>query len=67
MNVRIGLTVEQRGMWAMIGTCIAMAIWTSGLLYMTSKSEKKRLAELSSQDGVEDNSSTKDHEAERIV
>lgn len=29
----------------MIGTCIALAIWTTGLLYLTRKSEKKRLLE----------------------
>jgi ACS family pantothenate transporter-like MFS transporter len=29
-------------MWAMIGTCIALALWTTGLLYLTRRSEKKR-------------------------
>lgn len=29
----------------MIGTSIALAIWTSGLLYLTSKAEKKRILE----------------------
>lgn len=29
----------------MIGTCIVMAIWTTGLLYLTSRAEKKRLLE----------------------
>lgn len=29
----------------MIGTSIALAIWTSGLLYLTSRAEKKRLLE----------------------
>jgi hypothetical protein len=29
----------------MIGTCIAMAIWTSGLLYMTARTEKRRAVE----------------------
>jgi ACS family pantothenate transporter-like MFS transporter len=32
-------------MWAMIATCIALAIWTSGLLYLTNKAEKKRIVE----------------------
>jgi MFS transporter, ACS family, pantothenate transporter len=36
-------------MYAMIGTCIAMAIWTSGLLYMTLKTEKNRLAVIEEQ------------------
>ncbi|RDL37146.1 uncharacterized protein BP5553_04579 [Venustampulla echinocandica] len=31
-----------KGMWAMIGTCLAMAIWTSGLLFMTMRAEKAR-------------------------
>jgi ACS family pantothenate transporter-like MFS transporter len=35
--------VEQRGMWAMIGTCIALGLWTTGLLWMTVRSEKRRL------------------------
>jgi len=29
----------------MIGTSIALVIWTSGLLYMTTKAEKKRVTE----------------------
>ena len=29
----------------MIGTSIALVIWTSGLLYMTMKAEKKRITE----------------------
>lgn len=28
----------------MIGICIAMGVWTSGLLYMSMKSEKRRIA-----------------------
>jgi ACS family pantothenate transporter-like MFS transporter len=32
-------------MWAMIATCIVLGIWTSGLLYMTNKAEKKRIVE----------------------
>jgi hypothetical protein len=39
------LTSTQKGMWAMIGTSIALVIWTSGLLYMTTKAEKKRVTE----------------------
>ena len=27
----------------MIGTCIALGLWTSGLLYMTVRAEKRRL------------------------
>ncbi|KUJ12367.1 MFS general substrate transporter [Mollisia scopiformis] len=34
-----------KGMYAMIGTSIALAIWTSGLLYLTTRAEKKRLVE----------------------
>jgi len=33
----------QRGMWAMIGTSIALGIWTSGLMWVSAKEEKKRL------------------------
>lgn len=29
----------------MIGTSIALAVWTTGLLYMTTRSEKKRVLE----------------------
>jgi ACS family pantothenate transporter-like MFS transporter len=29
----------------MIGTSIVLVIWTSGLLYLTSKAEKKRITE----------------------
>jgi MFS transporter, ACS family, pantothenate transporter len=32
-------------MWAMIGTSIALVIWTSGLIYMAMKAEKKRATE----------------------
>jgi ACS family pantothenate transporter-like MFS transporter len=32
-------------MWAMIGTSVALVIWTSGLLYMVTKTEKKRANE----------------------
>jgi hypothetical protein len=39
------LTSLQKGMWAMIGTSIALVIWTSGLLYMATDAEKKRVAE----------------------
>jgi len=42
----------------MIATCIALAIWTSGLLYMTTKNEKKRLLESDNEaQGVEDKGS----------
>ncbi|EON62435.1 hypothetical protein W97_01657 [Coniosporium apollinis CBS 100218] len=34
-----------RGMWAMIGCSIALALWTTGLLYMTARSERRREAE----------------------
>ncbi len=33
----------------MIGTSIALAIWTTGLLYMTARTEKKRLLEAESE------------------
>jgi hypothetical protein len=29
----------------MIGTCIAMAIWTSGLLYFTRREEQRRVGD----------------------
>ncbi|CAG8975395.1 hypothetical protein HYALB_00011476 [Hymenoscyphus albidus] len=32
-----------KGMYAMIGTSIALAIWAAGLLYVSVKSEKKRV------------------------
>lgn len=32
-----------KGMWAMIGTCIALVIWTTGLLWMTVRAEKERI------------------------
>ncbi|KAF2494001.1 pantothenate transporter [Lophium mytilinum] len=32
-----------RGMWAMIATSIALAVWTTGMLYMTVREEKKRV------------------------
>lgn len=31
-----------KGMWAMIGTCIALVIWTAGLSFMTARSESRR-------------------------
>lgn len=37
----------------MIGTSIALAIWTSGLLFLTSRAEKKRLLEGQTQVGDE--------------
>jgi MFS transporter, ACS family, pantothenate transporter len=30
----------------MIGTSLALVIWTSGLLYMTTKAEKKRVTDV---------------------
>jgi hypothetical protein len=30
-------------MWAMIGTAIALGIWTAGLMWMSSREEKNRL------------------------
>lgn len=44
-HVIILLTSLQKGMWAMIGTSIALVIWTSGLLYMANNAEKKRVTE----------------------
>jgi len=32
-------------MWAMIACSIALAIWTTGVTYMTHRDEKKRVAE----------------------
>ena len=49
------LTSVQKGMWAMIGTSIALVIWTSGLLYMATKTEKKRVAEAQVEFGDEKN------------
>jgi hypothetical protein len=31
-------------MWAMIGTCIALGIWTTGLLLVSTRAEKRRLS-----------------------
>lgn len=42
-DVRIWvLTVEQKGMWALIGTCIALMVWSTGLLYIAASAEKRR-------------------------
>lgn len=30
-------------MWAMIGTSIALSIWTTGLMWMSAREEKRRL------------------------
>jgi hypothetical protein len=38
-------------MWAMIGTCIAMAIWTSGLLWFTKREEDRRVLKPESETG----------------
>jgi hypothetical protein len=43
----------QKGMWAMIGTSIALVLWTSGLLYLTTKAEKKRITEAEAEIGDE--------------
>jgi len=32
-----------RGMWAMIGTSISLGIWTTGLLWVSTRAEKRRL------------------------
>jgi len=42
-----------KGMWAMIGTSIALVIWTSGLLHLTTKAEKKRVTEVEAEVGDE--------------
>ncbi|RDW75283.1 hypothetical protein BP6252_06425 [Coleophoma cylindrospora] len=34
-----------KGMWAMIAMCILLAIWTTGLIWMVDRTEKKRLTE----------------------
>ncbi len=39
----------------MIGTSIALVIWTSGLLYMTTKAEEKRFTEAQVGAGEEKN------------
>jgi len=31
------------GMWAMIGTSIALGVWTTGLLWVSMRAEKRRL------------------------
>lgn len=33
-----------KGMWAMIGCSIALVIWSTGLLYMTAREDKKRVS-----------------------
>ncbi|KAI9732241.1 MAG: hypothetical protein M1818_007560 [Claussenomyces sp. TS43310] len=43
-----------RGMWAMIGTCIALGLWTAGLLYVTVRAEKKRLVMVAGDHGSAD-------------
>ena len=40
-------------MWAMIGTSLALAIWTTGLLYLTSRAEKRRTVESRDEGGEE--------------
>jgi ACS family pantothenate transporter-like MFS transporter len=39
----------------MIGTSIALVIWTGGLLYMTTMAEKKRVTEAQVEAGDEKN------------
>ena len=39
----------------MIATCIALGIWTSGLLYMTNKAEKKSIVQSEGGTGDEKN------------
>lgn len=34
-----------RGMWAMIGCSIALAIWTAGVTWMCVRTEKKRISQ----------------------
>ncbi|KAI4747075.1 MFS general substrate transporter [Aureobasidium sp. EXF-12298] len=34
-----------RGMWAMIGCSIALAIWTAGVTWMCARTEKKRISQ----------------------
>ncbi|KAK4161376.1 major facilitator superfamily domain-containing protein [Cladorrhinum sp. PSN259] len=34
----------ERGMWAMIATSIALAVWTGGLSFITRRAERKRIA-----------------------
>jgi ACS family pantothenate transporter-like MFS transporter len=33
-----------RGMWAMIGCCIAMVIWTAGVTFMCVRTEERRIS-----------------------
>lgn len=49
-------------MYAMIGTCIALAIWTGGLLYMTMRSEKKRVLN----GNVEESQTTEDQNSDVV-
>lgn len=39
----MGFPPGQRGMWAMIACSIALGIWTTILLYWTSRDEKQRV------------------------
>ena len=45
VSIRFGkwLIIEQRGMWAMIATCIALGLWTTIVLWLTVRAEKRRL------------------------
>lgn len=33
-----------RGMWAMIGCCIALVAWCAGLTYLTVRADKQRIS-----------------------
>ncbi|KAK2627130.1 hypothetical protein QTJ16_003096 [Diplocarpon rosae] len=50
----------RKGMWAMIATSIALAIWTTGLLYMTIRADKRRAVE----EEREPDTTNKSYEAE---
>ncbi|PBP27750.1 pantothenate transporter [Diplocarpon rosae] len=52
--------VIKKGMWAMIATSIALAIWTTGLLYMTIRADKRRAVE----EEREPDTTNKSYEAE---
>ncbi|CAL3969475.1 unnamed protein product [Diplocarpon coronariae] len=45
-----------KGMWAMIATSIALAIWTTGLLYMTVRADKRRAVKVEREPGTVDKS-----------
>ncbi|KAK6581295.1 hypothetical protein PZA11_005986 [Diplocarpon coronariae] len=45
-----------KGMWAMIATSIALAIWTTGFLYMTVRADKRRAVKVEREPGTVDKS-----------